>query len=38
PKLNEDDNQSDTSSQKVIKRKVLRHYNGKPTVCDESRS
>ncbi|CAF3201307.1 unnamed protein product [Rotaria socialis] len=38
PKLNEDDNQSDTSSQKVIKRKVLRHYNGRPTVCDESRS
>ncbi|CAF3012857.1 unnamed protein product [Rotaria sp. Silwood2] len=38
PKNNEDDNRSETSSQRVIKRKVLRHYNGKATVCDESRS
>ncbi|CAF0808499.1 unnamed protein product [Adineta steineri] len=36
--IHEDDNRSDTSSQRVIKRKVLRHYNGKATVCDESRS
>lgn len=55
PRKIEDDNQSEASSQKVIKRKVLRleifilkkiinktfslrHYNGKATVCDESRS
>ncbi|CAF0784410.1 unnamed protein product [Rotaria sordida] len=37
-KNNEDDNRSETSSQRIIKRKVLRHYNGKATVCDESRS
>ncbi|UJR28435.1 hypothetical protein I4U23_009675 [Adineta vaga] len=38
PRMNDDDNRSDTSSQRIIKRKVLRHYNGRATVCDESRS
>ncbi|CAF1467797.1 unnamed protein product [Adineta ricciae] len=38
PRINDDDNRSDTSSQRIIKRKVLRHYNGRATVCDELRS
>jgi len=38
PQKIEDDNRSEESSQKMIKRKVLRHYNGKATICDEPRS
>lgn len=34
----EDDNRSDVSSQRVVKRKVLRHHNGKAAVYDETRS